>query len=318
MKANIHYLVFLFLLVQSCHKDTSEPLLRCDCVNESDAPPVASFNIIPHNSCMGGLYPGGQVTLVSTATDYGENNIKEYIWIVNGVTYSGAGQKQLTVKLDNAGTYNVEHIVKDRVNTSKPATGEVKVMDFPSQIKVRLTGVYTTSNVGDGTNSLGNVFFVVNSIRETEDGSLEVANQNIYPNNAPTSYTFGLPPNSYIDFLHRGVILYEGNFADRWGASFVALEYDPAQSCTVCDILGSALPAVGLIVEPFVPGASAVGEAAGAISNLVGDYVSADANTTVLSHIEIEHGPEDQCIYGYKQVAYFGGLKIEYIVETIP
>ncbi|MFN0176754.1 MAG: hypothetical protein ACKVU0_19090 [Saprospiraceae bacterium] len=309
---NLLWPLVSILFFVSCQKEEID--IYTIGVPYNDLPPVPSFDVLPNNGCLGDLYPGVSVTLKSTATDDG-NNIKEYKWSVNGEEFTG---KDITVTLLNEGINQIVHIVKDKANPPQERTKPLLVKPFPRRIKARLTGVYTGLDVGDGVDKPGNVFLVVNSLREKENGRLEIVNQNVYPSGAPASYTFTLPSASYIDFSDRGVILYEGKFNDRWGVSFVASEYDPASSCWVCDFLGNVFPIAGAIVEVYYPGASAVGSAAGEISKKVGDYISDDENATVISHIELEHGPEDVWNYGCKQYAHFGALSIEYIVEPIP
>jgi hypothetical protein len=298
----------------SCQKDTDNDLLHFKGVEENDMPPVASFNMYPNTGCLGDWYPGVQVNLVSTATDDG-NNIKEYKWRINGMEYTG---QNLSITLLQEGANEIVHIVKDKTNDPVALSKTVTIQPFPRRIKVRLTGVYTSPAIGDGVGEQGEIFFVIHSLREKEPGQLEMTSQKVYPEGAPETYTFELMPNTFTNFTNRGIILYEGDFKDRWAASFVGLEYDPAQGCTICDILGTALPAAGLLLEPFVPGSKTVGSVAGEVSNLIGEYVSSDARTTVISHIELEHGPEDVWQYGCKKYANFGALAIEYIVEPIP
>lgn len=302
------------LLCNSCQKESVNDVLHAPLVEENDLPPVASFTMQPNTGCLGDWYPGVQVNLVSTASDDG-NNIKEYKWRINGVEYTG---QHLSITLPQEGNNEIVHIVKDKTNAAVELSKTVIVKPFPRRIKVRLTGVYTSAAIGDGVGEQGEIFFVINSLKETEPGKVEMTSQKIYPEGAPETYMFELMPNTFTNFSNRGIILYEGDFKDRWGTSFVGLEYDPAQSCGICSILGTALPAVGLILEPFVPGSKTVGSVAGEVSNLIGEYVSSDANTTVISHIELEHGPEDVWSYGCKKYASFGALAIEYVVEPIP
>lgn len=313
MKKSI-FPIFVLFCIFGCSKDHHE-ILSCECVNEIDEIPVASFSYSTEsNYCHNGIFPGTKINLKSTATD-SENTIESYHWLVNNVLYSGIS---IEITPETKGIYSIKHWVKDKINTSEVFSDKIEVTEFPSRIKVKLIGIHAGPDAGDGYYEPGEVFFVINSVKENPDGKLEVVQQYITPLQAPTSYTFDLWPNSYQNFYFRGITLFEGSSNDRWGTSFIVMEYDPATSCGVCSILGDVLPIIGILLEPVVPGAKTVGAAAGEISDLINVAVSEDENTTVLSHIELDYGPEDKNTYGCIQSAYFNNIQITYKVELIP